>query len=882
MSTGNDNNIGAPDAMLGWLLAPLAILCALLADYGLDFGLVLKMDEMLPYAAITIGAILAMTPRVLREKEIIDYPAATVSLATLVVALLMTNLVSNYLDSNFVGLIFFVVMYGGYLLDNSGRHEWNTVLIFSAVGLWTSVVSAANFADTQTKLLTIEGQEYIRNIAWQEAIGFVFFNTFAIFVILGLLAAVLLRGITTPATDKGWFGYIKPVKEKWNKDTLPLQIALAVWAITHISTMVYFNSLSDLNILGISGLDNYHGYIGFWPAALTGVVALMCAWMAAEKWYTRVIFISSMWALYIVSSLYESGHWSSDRLEGTWSVWIWFGITFFIGVVIYWFATHEEYGGWKNREKHEPSQAKVFWSNHWAGIMVFMAFLVGLAIRIQWYLVPSMNSSGVESWDLTGGSDPWYMKRVVDYVVAENAHLIWDADRNYPVGGINPRPPLFSWSMAMGAMLLTNLGIESNDAVWYSMLALPAIFGALIVFPMAGIARDHFGKGASVIAAWLIAFMPTHVQKSTWAMADHDSFVLLFLTAAFMYYLRAIKHGGDERLSRSVNAWPSGIYNALGVVMREKRVATVNAIAAGVCFGIVALGWKGFVYGPAIIFLAYVVQVAMNMLRKKDSTTLSAINLLMLGTIFVMAIPFYAHPQLNLVWNSTGLQPLVFIAVFTLAIAWITTGFRDKPWLLVLGSLFTGGVVFGLVLYLLQLWDYSNAWEVLTTGSGYFTKNKIFGTIAEASAPSRGQLFASFGPIVFVLAIVMGFIALWDGFVKKNQTHLILGMWVLVASYMAWSAGRFLFNAAPAMAVMGAWGIVTLWKSSGASEMAKKWRRMGIRTPAERISNARKAVWRTPQFSAIGLVLIMLISDTILNFNFIIINNSNNARNVLQ
>ena len=102
-------------------------------------------------------------------------------------------------------------------------------------------------------------------------------------------------------------------------------------------------------------------------------------------------------------------------------------------------------------------------------------------------------------------------ERVVDYVIAENAHLIWDADRNYPVGGINPRPPLFSWSMAIGAMMLTNLGMNSDDAVWFSMLALPAIYGALIVF-MAGIAKDHFGKGAGVLAAWLIAFMPTHVQ----------------------------------------------------------------------------------------------------------------------------------------------------------------------------------------------------------------------------------------------------------------------------------------------------------------------------------------------------------------------------------
>jgi len=861
MSTENDSKIGAPEPMLGWLLAPIAILLALLADYGLDFGLVLDMNEMTPFAMIALGAILAMTPRYLREKKIITFPTASVSLAVLIVSLILSNVVASVADSNFVATIFLVTMFGGYLLDNSGRHEWNTVLVFSMVGLWTAVVSAANFADTQTNLLVIEGEEYVRNGAWQEAVGYVFFSTWSIFTVLGLLAAVLLRGVLTPATDVGWFGYIKSFDGKWNKATLPLQIALGVWALTHILTLYYFGTLGDLNILGISGLDNYHGYIGFWPAALTGVVALVCAWMAAEKWYTRTLFIGSMWLLYIVSSLYESSHWESDRLEGTWAVWIWFGITFFIGVLIYWFATHEQYGGWKNRESHEPSQAKVFWSNHWAGIMVFMAFITGLAIRIQWYLVPSMNSSGLESWDLTGGSDPWYMKRVVDYVIAENAHLIWDADRNYPVGGINPRPPLFSWSMAMAAMLLTNLGLSSDEAVWYSMLALPAIFGALIVFPMAGIAKDHFGKGAGVIAAWLIAFMPTHVQKSTWAMADHDSFVLLFLTAAFMFYLRAIKHGGDERLSRTTNAWPSGIYNALGVVMKEKRTASMNAIAAGVCFGIVALGWKGFVYGPAIIFLAYVVQVAMNMLRKKDSTTISTINLLLLGTIFVMIIPFYAHPQLDLVWNSTGLQPLLFIAVFTLAIAWITTGFRDKPWLLVLGSLFTGGFVFGLVLYLLQLADMSNAWEVLTTGSGYFTKNKIFGTIAEASAPSRGQLFASFGPIVFVIAIVMGFIALWDGVVKKNQPHLILGMWVLIASYMAWSAGRFLFNAAPAMAVMGAWGITGLWRASGAGEMAKKWRRMGIRTPGERITNARKAVWRTPQFSAIGLVLMLIFSQ---------------------
>ena len=203
MSNENDERNEAQNPMLGWLIAPLAILLALLADYGLDFGLVLGMDEMEPFAVIAIAATLGMAPRVMKEMEVIRQ-GTVVSLVTLIVSLAISEGVASYMDSNFLGLIFFIVMFGGYLLDSNGRHEWNTVLIFGFIGLWTAITAAANFADTQTKLFTLDGQEYIRTAAWQEAIGFVFFNTLAVFIILGLLAAVLLRGVISPATDKGW------------------------------------------------------------------------------------------------------------------------------------------------------------------------------------------------------------------------------------------------------------------------------------------------------------------------------------------------------------------------------------------------------------------------------------------------------------------------------------------------------------------------------------------------------------------------------------------------------------------------------------------------------------------------------------------------------
>ena len=132
-------------------------------------------------------------------------------------------------------------------------------------------------------------------------------------------------------------------------------------------------------------------------------------------------------------------------------------------------------------------------------------------------------------------------------------------------------------------------------------------------------------------------------------------------------------------------------------VANERQAALSYAVLAGVSFGVVSLGWKGFIVGPAILFLAYALQVALNMFRRRDSTTLSVLFLSMLAVNFLMALPFYGNPQINLVLDGTGLQPFLFISIFTIAIAFVTTGFRDKPWLLVLGVLAaSGGVFFGI------------------------------------------------------------------------------------------------------------------------------------------------------------------------------------------
>jgi len=761
METKNPEMRPAPAPMLGWLIAPLAVLLALAATQIVGMTFDLNLDNLTPMLVVLVAASLGLTPRLVQVTGTVSLSKSTLSLVSLVVALVGAELVYMAELGALTALMFFIVMFGVHLLVMSGAFEWANVLMFAAVGVELGLLASGHVANTLSSSLTMSTGESIGVLdAYRAAIGYQFFSYAMLFTILGIFAAVLARGVLSPSSSKGWFSHITDGDGAWNRSTLPLQIGLGVWALAHIASLWHFHTLmndeqlmfnlfgpfSDPVVNAYPELAAYHGYFGFWSAFFTGMVALIIAGMVSERWYTRSMFLGSMWALYLVSSWYETGllgDVDSPLVADNSGALIWLAFTFFICAVIYVIATGDQWGGWSNRSEFEPSGARKFWNAHWANIMIGLAFFFGLVIRTQWYVLPSMNSLGTNTWDMTGGSDPWYMKRVVDYILANNAHMIFDADRHYPVGGINPRPPLFTWSIAILAGLLQPF-VGAEDAVWWSILVLPAIYGAFTILPVAAIAREHVNEKAGVVAAWLIAFMPAHVSHTTFALADHDAFIMLFLTMGFMFWLKAAKYAGSDRLLRETSPSMSTFLKSFSAVANERQAALSYAVLAGVSFGVVSLGWKGFIVGPAILFLAYALQVALNMFRRRDSTTLSVLFLSMLAVNFLMALPFYGNPQINLVLDGTGLQPFLFISIFTIAIAFVTTGFRDKPWLLVLGVLgASGGVFFG-VLYLLKIADLSNAWDVLFTGGGYFTKTKIFGTVAEANATDRGQLFAQF------------------------------------------------------------------------------------------------------------------------------------------
>ena len=175
------------------------------------------------------------------------------------------------------------------------------------------------------------------------------------FPILGLLVGVAGRGFLSPAGDKGWFAFNK-VEGGWNREALPLQIALFIWAGAHLATIWHFDqgSIADrLRLGGLGGVEA-NGFVGYYTALLTGIIAIIVSGMVAERWFTRAMTISSLWVLYLLGAWYEAGFWTNETFSESWAPLIWLAITFFVGVAITMIGNHEKYGGWSNREEHRP------------------------------------------------------------------------------------------------------------------------------------------------------------------------------------------------------------------------------------------------------------------------------------------------------------------------------------------------------------------------------------------------------------------------------------------------------------------------------------------------------------------------------------------------
>ena len=439
--------------------------------------------------------------------------------------------------------------------------------------------------------------------------------------------------------------------------------------------------------------------------------------------------------------------------------------------------------------EYKPPIAKKNW---WIAISLIGIFLLVLFLNTYWNLTSEV-SINPESTDISkfylSGPDPYYNMRLVEGTFETGRYPYYSVNDpllNYPVTAGGGRAPLFNM-VALGFSRLLSPFMNDIDAIGYSMQFIPALFGALLIFPVYFIGKELFNKKAGLIAALFIAIIPIHLGSghgSAYALFDHDSFNLLLFFLAFLFLIKSIKE-------------------------KDSTKSILYAILAGVPLAALSMTWVEAQFLYTVIAIYTIVQMLIDMFTNKIELKVFRTTSIVLFSGYLISLPI-------LLGSKAGFRidtPLFLCIVITaFGFVYYIFGRKKIPWTITFPIIFSIAGVGLIFLYFIE--DIVASFPILSPvqslsnvlfGSGIYG-TKVSMTIAEANTYQISHTVMSFGPAIYWLG--------WAGFVylmyryyknKNRRDYLFIIMLFIINIWLAGTAGRFLNDMVPLIAILGGW-----------------------------------------------------------------------------
>ncbi|KYK22413.1 hypothetical protein AYK24_02260 [Thermoplasmatales archaeon SG8-52-4] len=445
------------------------------------------------------------------------------------------------------------------------------------------------------------------------------------------------------------------------------------------------------------------------------------------------------------------------------------------------------------QRKQPKKEIKLFTinKNWWIALsLIFIFFLVlffNTYYNFSSQIAINPENEGLSKFYLSG-PDPYYNMRLVEETYETGKYPYFgepDPLLRYPIGAKGGRPPLLNM-MALGFSRLLTPFMSEIDAIGYSMQFIPALFGALIIFPVYFIGKELFNKKAAIIGAMFIAIIPIHLSSghgSAYTLFDHDSFNLLLFFFTFLFLIKSIKE--KERIKQ--------IY---------------YAILGGVALAALSMTWVESQYLYVVIAIYAVVQMFIDIFTNKIELKIVLTSSIILFSGYLISLPVIASKAgLNF-----SIELFLCIAVASFGVAYYIFGRKKIPWTISIPSIFSIGVVALIFLYFIE--DLIKSLPFLTPlrklsgvifGTGIYGK-KVSMTIAEANTYEISQTVMSFGPSIYWITW-LGFILLLYFYYKEKQRrdYLFIIVLFIIDVWLASTAGRFLNDMVPLIAILSGW-----------------------------------------------------------------------------
>ena len=474
-------------------------------------------------------------------------------------------------------------------------------------------------------------------------------------------------------------------------------------------------------------------------------------------------------------------------------------------------------------EKKEDKINGFFKTKYLTFIVLFAIFLFSLYIR---GIVPMQN---VFSRDIVGFAmdDSVFQMRLVENTIHFFPNRIfYDAFTLYPSGSQLSWGPLFGQMIAFFSLFIgfitnnwnpTIAGMPSQFIIDTVGAFFPAVFGALIVFPVYVIGKETLDEKAGLIGAFLISILPGQfISRSVLGFTDHHIVEAFFTTMMMMFFIMAIRRAENITFDHWLNKdWTS------------LKTPIAYSILAGITFGAYLLTWTYGVLFAVIFGIFIVVQYIIDHFKGKSTEYLGIVGIIAYVVAMIMVLPYvdigngfspgtYSFMHLTV----TGGAALVFGFLSLVSREMNKRSIKGDYYLLfVSGAIFIGLIIIKIFIPGLYAPTLGNMDFIFKSGGGL--------TIGEA-APTCGDF--SLGSIIncgdaigqfgynYYLAFI-GILILGYFIIKKSEAeYTLLAVWSIFILVIMLAQNRFSYYYAVNVAILaGFLGSMVLdfvgWKS---------------------------------------------------------------------
>jgi dolichyl-diphosphooligosaccharide--protein glycosyltransferase len=434
--------------------------------------------------------------------------------------------------------------------------------------------------------------------------------------------------------------------------------------------------------------------------------------------------------------------------------------------------------------------------NWWVAFSLITIFFMVLFLNSYFNIISdvSINPEGnsLSTKFYLSGPDPYYNMRLVEETVQTGRYPFYasgelDPFLNYPLGRSGGgRAPLLNM-MAIGFSRFLTPFMSEIDALGYSILFVPALFGALIVFPVYFIGKTIFGRKEGLVGALLVGIIPIHIGSghgSAFGLFDHDSLNLLLFFLTFLCLIKSIKNKNQKR-------------------------SILYALLSGTFLAALNMVWTEAQYLFTVIAIYAIIQMLFDIFNNKMDWKIAQSMILILFTGYFVSAP--------VLWTRFGgfradLQLLLCLGVALFGLIYTLLERKKIPWTISLPVIFFIVGITATALYfinnLVSMFPFLSGLKEISAilyGSGIYG-NKVSLTIAEAGTYGISRSVMSYGPVLYWLA--------WAGLVfmiyqyymhKERREYLFIITLFIINIWLAGTAGRFLNDMVPLIGILAGW-----------------------------------------------------------------------------